>query len=140
MSASAFIIAYLAALCSFLAADALWLGWIAKSFYFTQLRPYLADPMRYGIAVIFYMIYATGIVFFAVRPAWLEGGLKIALLYGAFFGFFCYATYNFTNLATIKDWPISVVIVDLLWGCCVSALMAGCGWTALFSLRHLKIY
>ena len=72
-------------------------------------------------AIIFYLVYLIGLIIFAVYPGVLEGSWKTALIYGALFGFFTYATYDMTNLATLKDWPLAVVVVDIVWGTILGA-------------------
>lgn len=110
-----FLYLYLLTVPVFFLIDMLWLGFVANSFYQSKLA-HLLGPVNWPAAILFYLIYIVGIIFFAVAPALDAGSLTKALLLGAAFGFFTYATYDFTNLATLKDWPLSVVIVDVLWG------------------------
>jgi uncharacterized membrane protein len=95
--------------------DLVWLGFLAKDFYQTKLA-YLLGPVNWPGAIVFYCMYAGGILLFAVSPALTGGVLLKASILGALLGLFAYATYDLTNYATIKDWPLSVVIVDILWG------------------------
>lgn len=95
--------------------DLLWLGFLAKDFYQTKLA-YILGPIQWPAAIIFYFMYAAGIVFFAVAPALPTGSFIKVVAIGCLLGFFAYATYDLTNWATIKDWPVRVVIVDILWG------------------------
>ena len=104
--------------------DLLWLGVIAKGFYRRNLEFIMSPQVNWAAAVIFYLVYITGIIFFAVRPAVNSGSLAHAAYLGALFGFFTYATYDLTNLATLKDWPIAVVVVDIFWGICLCTLVA----------------
>lgn len=76
----------------------------------------MADKTNWPAAIIFYMVYIIGLIFFALNPALKEGSLMYAALIGAFFGFITYATYDMTNLATLKNWPIFVTVVDIIWG------------------------
>ena len=108
----------------FFVIDILWLGVVAKGFYRRKLNFILSDDVNWTAAVIFYLIYIAGILFFAVRPALSSNSWREAVLFGGLFGFFTYATYDLTNLATIKDWPIAVVMVDLLWGVCLCVIVA----------------
>ena len=108
----------------FFVIDILWLGVFAKGFYRRKLSFILSDDVNWAAAVIFYLIYITGILFFAVRPAISSNSWREAVLLGGLFGFFTYATYDLTNLATIKDWPIAIVMVDLLWGVCLCVIVA----------------
>ncbi len=104
----------------FFAIDLVWLGLIAKNFYREQIGHLMSDQVRWVPALIFYCIYIGGIVFFAVIPSLKSGSWVSALLYGAMFGFVCYATYDLTNLATLKNWPVKMVVYDLLWGAFIS--------------------
>ena len=108
----------------FFVIDILWLGVVAKGFYRRKLSFILSDDVNWAAAVIFYLIYIAGILFFAVRPALAGNSWREAALLGGLFGFFTYATYDLTNLATIKDWPVSVVMIDLLWGVCLCVIVA----------------
>jgi uncharacterized membrane protein len=100
----------------FFAIDMLWLGFFARGFYKEKLGFILSDKVNWAAAVIFYLIYIGGILFFAVLPALREHSWSIALLNGAVLGALCYATYDLTNMATISQWPLIVVIVDIIWG------------------------
>ena len=104
--------------------DMLWLGVIAKEFYRRQLDFILSPRVNWTAAVIFYLMYIAGILFFAVRPAMSNNSWGQAAVLGALFGFFTYATYDLTNLATIKNWPLVIVVVDILWGVCLCMLVA----------------
>jgi uncharacterized membrane protein len=108
----------------FLAIDMVWLTLIAKNFYAKHIGYLMAKNPNLLAALIFYLIFIAGLVFFVITPAldkkmWIQ-----ALLAGAFFGLVTYATYDLTNLATIKDWPLIVTIVDLIWGMFVSATVS----------------
>ena len=111
-----YIFSYLATAIIFAAIDLVWLGFIAKQFYFNRMGDLVSFNMP--AAVVFYLVYVAGIVFFAVSPAFQveENVWKIVLFMGCMFGFFCYATYDLTNLAVIKDWSLSLSIVDIMWG------------------------
>jgi uncharacterized membrane protein len=104
--------------------DILWLGVIAKGFYRRNLKFILSSDVNWTAAVIFYLIYIAGILFFAVRPAVTSSSLGQAAVLGALFGFFTYATYDLTNMATIRDWPLIIVVVDILWGVCLCTLVS----------------
>lgn len=114
---------YLVAVPIFFVIDLLWLGVIARGFYQTQLAGFLG-PVNWTAAVIFYLIFIAGILFFAVLPALEAQSLARAVLLGALFGFFTYATYDLTNLATLKDWPLTLVFVDIAWGTFLSMSVA----------------
>lgn len=126
------IIAYFATMVIFFAIDFIWLGTVAKSFYQGQIGPLLLDHFRVGVAVGFYVVYLAGVIFFAVNPALKAQSVSTALLYGALFGFFCYATYDFTNLATLKGYTVTVALVDLVWGTILTGTSAALGtWLTL---------
>ncbi len=107
---------YLITLVVFFAVDIFWLGFVARNLYKDQLGFIMADKTNWPAAIIFYMVYIIGLIFFALNPALKEGSLMYAALIGAFFGFITYATYDMTNLATLKNWPIFVTVVDIIWG------------------------
>ena len=76
----------------------------------------MRPQVNWGAAILFYLLFIIGIVLFAVRPALELQSPMRALVYGALFGFFAYATYDLTNLATVRDWPVIVTVIDLIWG------------------------
>lgn len=115
---------YLLTVPVFFAIDLIWLGLVARSFYQKHLGYILSPEVNWPAAIVFYLIYIVGIIFFAVRPALEVESLSRALFLGACFGFITYATYDLTNLATLKDWPLIVVIVDIAWGTVLCALVA----------------
>jgi uncharacterized membrane protein len=104
--------------------DIIWLGVIARGFYRRQLGFILSPEVNWVAAAIFYLMYIAGILFFAVRPAINSNSWGQAALLGGLYGFFTYATYDFTNLATIKNWPLAIVVVDVLWGICLCTLVS----------------
>lgn len=111
-----FIKLYAIALPVFFAIDMVWLGVVAKDFYRAQIGSLLRPDVNWMAAIIFYLIFIGGLVTFVITPAMEKGSWMHALLFGAFFGLVCYATYDLTNLAVAKDWPLLVTIVDLIWG------------------------
>jgi len=121
---------YLVSFLVFLVIDLLWLGVVAKSFYFRHLEPFFAEKINWPAAFIFYLLFVAGILIFAVIPAVEKQSLQRAVVYGALFGFFTYATYDLTNLATLRNWPIIIVIVDILWGTFLCAVVATAGYLA----------
>jgi uncharacterized membrane protein len=112
---------YAIALPVFFAIDMLWLGVVAKNFYRSQIGNIMKPDVNWVAAIIFYLIFIAGLVVFVIEPAVEKGSWKHALLLGAFFGLVCYATYDLTNLAVAKDWPVLVTIVDLAWGAVLAA-------------------
>ena len=119
-----YLVAYATTAVVFLVIDLLWLSQIAKSFYASRLGDLLLEQPNVGIAVGFYLMYVLGILIFAVIPALKSGEMQTALIYGCLFGFFAYATYDLTNLATLKDWPIKIVFIDIAWGVVLCSLVA----------------
>lgn len=111
-----FIKRYLVALLVFFIIDMIWLGVVAKKLYQKELGFIMSDKPNWAAAIIFYLIFITGLVFFVINPAMERDSLSYALLVGMFFGFITYATYDLTNLATLKNWPIKITIIDLAWG------------------------
>lgn len=107
---------YLAAFGAFLVIDLLWLGLVARNFYQKHLGFIMAPNVNWAAAIIFYLLFILGLLIFAVVPGLQADSLGRALLLGALFGFFTYATYDLTNLATLKDWPLIVTVVDMIWG------------------------
>lgn len=123
-----YFIAYATSATAFLALDLVWLTRIAKSFYYQQLDGLLLDKPRLLAAAIFYAIYVVGIVIFAVAPALREGSAVTALVFGALFGFFAYATYDMTNYATLRNWSLAVSLVDTIWGTVLTGTAALAGY------------
>lgn len=105
----------------FFAIDMIWLGLVAKDFYRAQIGTLMKTDVNWTAAIIFYLIFIAGLVVFVISPAVEKGSWTHALLFGALFGFVCYATYDLTNLAVAKDWPLLVTIVDLVWGAVLAA-------------------
>jgi len=122
--------AYAGAAVAFVVLDAIWLGMVAKNFYFSRLAGLLRDKPDLGVAAVFYVIYLAGIVYFAVVPALASGGMATALLNGAMLGFLAYSTYDATNLATLKGYPAAVAVVDVVWGTFLTATAAAFGYLA----------
>ena len=112
---------YLIALPVFFAIDMIWLGLIAKNFYRDQIGFLMKSNINWIAAIIFYLLFIVGLVIFVIAPAVQRGSWVYALLFGALFGFITYATYDLTNLATVKDWPLLVTVVDLAWGAALGA-------------------
>jgi uncharacterized membrane protein len=111
-----FLRLYAIALPVFFAIDMTWLGLVARDFYRAQIGTLLKPDVNWTAAIIFYLIFIAGLVVFVISPAIEKGSWTHALLFGALFGLVCYATYDLTNLAVAKDWPLAVTLVDLAWG------------------------
>ncbi|MDD2680763.1 MAG: DUF2177 family protein [Patescibacteria group bacterium] len=116
-----FIKNYLVAFIVFLLIDMTWLVLIANNFYSKHIGFLMKTNVNWVAATIFYLIFIAGVVIFVINPALVKGSWSHALIFGAMFGLVTYATYDLTNLATIKDWPLIITIVDLIWGTVLTA-------------------
>jgi uncharacterized membrane protein len=124
------VLAYAGSLAVMLVLDLLWLAVIAKNLYQSALGSLLADSPKLGAAAVFYLLYPAGVLYFAIAPALASGSPLQAAGRGALFGFFAYMTYEFTNLALIREWPASLVAIDIAWGVALTAVMALGGYAA----------
>jgi len=116
MTAKQMLVMYLFTLAIFFLIDMIWLGVVARRFYRRHLGPMLSPKVNWGAALLFYLLFIVGLLIFVIRPA-LTGGQPLkAIFFGSLFGLISYATYDLTNLATLRDWPIVVTVVDLIWG------------------------
>lgn len=131
---SKYVIAYAGTAVVFFAIDMIWLGSVAKTFYRNALGGMLLEQPNMVAAALFYLVFIIGIVIFCVAPALEAQSWHRALALGALFGFFTYATYDMTNLATLKGWPLKVVIVDIVWGTVLTGLSALAGYGAVSAL------
>jgi uncharacterized membrane protein len=123
MNMQIFLTLYALSVPVFFAIDMVWLGVVAKNFYRSQLGDLLGD-VRWVPAIIFYLVFLVGVTIFATYPGAVKHSVSYALLYGALFGFFSYATYDLTNLATLRNWPLSVTLVDMVWGAVLGGVVA----------------
>ena len=110
------VAAYLLTAVVFFAVDLVWLGFIANNLYKKYLGHLLRADVNWTAAIIFYLLYIVGILIFAVYPAVHKNSLGHAIMMGALFGFFAYETYDLTNLATLRDWPLAISLIDIAWG------------------------
>lgn len=129
------VIAYAASAVAFFLLDFVWLSLAVPRLYKPLLGTLLRDSPNLPVAAAFYLVYVVGLVVFAVMPATAAGSWLVALGLGALLGLVAYGTYDFTNLSTIRDWPLMVTIVDLAWGIAVSAVAALAGYLALSLVR-----
>jgi uncharacterized membrane protein len=104
----------------FMGIDMVWLGFISKKLYADKLGYLMANKVNWLPAILFYLLFIAGLIFFVIYPALKQSSWSLALLAGVFFGLVTYATYDLTNLATIKDWPLMITIIDLIWGSFIS--------------------
>ena len=121
---------YFATLLAFFAIDMVWLGLVARSFYYDQLGFLLKPNTNWVAAMIFYLLFILGILVFVVLPGLKENSLKATILRAALFGLVTYATYDLTNLATVKDWPLAITLVDLAWGTILTVAVSWIGFLA----------
>ncbi|MCF8001686.1 MAG: DUF2177 family protein [Halanaerobiales bacterium] len=113
---STYIKTYLLTFVIFMGIDFMWLGLIARGFYREQIGFIMKDNFNMGAAFIFYILFIVGLLFFVLNKAFAIESWQYALFAGMFYGFITYATYDLTNLSTLKDWPILLSIVDIAWG------------------------
>jgi uncharacterized membrane protein len=123
-----FIKLYIASLVVFFAVDMVWLVLVARSFYKKYLGFLMAPAINWVAAILFYLLFIAGILVFVVLPGVKENSLQNTVFRAIFFGLITYATYDLTNLATIKDWPLTVTIVDLIWGMVVTTIVSVAGF------------
>jgi len=133
MNLSRFLISFSISLMVFFAIDMLWLGLIAKDLYRRHIGHLMADQVRWSAALLFYALYLIALQYFVIQPALHSSDPLQALINGALLGLLCYATYDLTNLATLKNWPVSLSIIDMVWGTVLTGLT--CWLTTLISLR-----
>ena len=119
-----FLKLYCIALPIFFAVDMVWLGIAAKNFYAKHIGFLMKANVNWAAAILFYLLFIAGLVVFVVTPAIEKGSWVRAILFGALFGLITYATYDLTNLATLKDWPLVVTVVDLIWGTVLAAFVS----------------
>ena len=129
-----YIIAYFATAVVFMTIDLIWLSQVAKRFYAESLGELLLERPNIPAAAGFYAVYVVGIVFFAISPALKTGSAQTALVYGALFGFFTYATYDMTNYATLRNWPLFMSVVDVIWGTILAGISALSGYLIVRSI------
>jgi uncharacterized membrane protein len=120
-----FLMTFFIALPIFLVIDAIWLSTIGRSFYVPELGAILRPRPVWAAAALFYAVFVVGLILFVINPAVAAGSVGQAILMGAAFGFVAYATYDLTSYATIQNYPLSVAIVDMIWGSVLAALVSG---------------
>ena len=115
---------YLVALTTFLVVDMIWLGVIAKNLYSKYLGDIMTDKVNWLAAIIFYLLFIVGLVIFVINPGLESKSLIKTIGLAALFGLITYTTYDLTNLATIRNWPLLITIIDLVWGMTLSTIVA----------------
>lgn len=123
ISADFWLKLYLAAMAAFFASDMLWLGVIARAFYARQIGHLMAPQVNWTAAMIFYLLFIAGLLIFVVIPGLQADSFRRALRLGALYGLLTYATYDLTNMATLRDWPLTMTLVDIAWGVTLSSLV-----------------
>ena len=128
MPISKLIISYVLTFAVFFIIDMAWLGFVAKDIYKKYLGNLLSDNVNWAAAIIFYLLFVVGIFIFAIMPSVDKNSLQSAIILGALFGFFTYATYDLTNLATLKDWSLTIVFIDIIWGAVLTSIVSTAGF------------
>lgn len=127
---------YLITVVVFFLVDIVWLGFISKNLYKKYLGDLMAPNVNWTAAIVFYLLFIAGLVFFVINPAIEKESLRYALIVGGFFGLITYSTYDLTNLSTLKDWPINITIIDIIWGTILNSATAAI--TFLVANRFIK--
>lgn len=135
LSTPKIVLAYLLTTLVFFAIDLIWLGVLAKDMYRKYLGGLLSDQVNWTAAIIFYLLFIVGIFIFAIAPAVAKDSIRQAIVMGMLFGFFTYATYDLTNLATLKNWPVKIVFIDIIWGMVLTGSVSTAGF---FIVKWLK--
>jgi len=121
---------YFVTLTAFLAIDAVWLALVARTFYRRYLDWLMAANPNWIAALAFYLLFVVGVLVFVVVPGVEDGSLRTTLLKGALFGLIAYGTYDLTNQATVKNWPLTITAVDMVWGTVLSVAVSYIGFVA----------
>lgn len=129
-----FLIAYIVTAVVFLVIDYIWLGFLMKDYFQSQLSHLMAENVNLSIAALFYLFYAAGVVFLCINPAIETGDWTKALINGAVLGFLAYGTYDITNMATLRDWPVMMSVIDVTWGTVLTGISAAAGY---FGVKYL---
>jgi uncharacterized membrane protein len=128
MPVTKLFISYALTFVVFFIVDMTWLGFIAKDLYKKYLGGFLSEQVNWTAAVVFYLLFIVGVFIFAIMPAVEKNSVVSAVTLGALFGFFTYATYDLTNLATLKGWPITIVFIDIIWGSVLTGIVSTAGF------------
>jgi uncharacterized membrane protein len=118
-----------------IALDVMWIGFIAKQLYQSGIGHLMADKPNLLAAAAFYLVFCGGLLWFAIIPSVLKPGMSSSILSAAIFGFCAYATYDLSNLSTLKAWPLSVALIDMAWGTFASVVAVAIGKTVFDKLR-----
>ena len=130
-----YLVTYIGTLVVLVVIDAIWLTLVMRHLFAAHLQPLLADPLRYGAAAMFYLVFTAGLLVLVIEPAAASGSWLRSVLLGLTLGLTAYATYDLTNRATLAAWPMVIVVVDIAWGSFVSAVSALAGYILLRWMR-----
>ncbi len=122
----------------FFIVDLVWLGVISKPLYAKYMGHLRSEKVNWAAALIFYFLFIGGLVYFVINPALAKENLMNAILVGGFFGLITYSTYDLTNLATLKDWPVVITVIDMAWGTFLNAATAGITYLIVVNFLNLK--
>jgi uncharacterized membrane protein len=128
MPVTKLLISYALTFVVFFIVDMAWLGFIAKDLYKKYLGDFLSEQVNWTAAVVFYLLFIVGVFIFAIMPSVEKNSVVSAITLGALFGFFTYATYDLTNLATLKGWPVTIVFIDIIWGSVLTGIVSTAGF------------
>ena len=130
-----FVKMYLIALVTFVIVDGIWLGVISKNLYKKELGHLLSSNPNWIAAIIFYLLFLGGLIYFVINPGIEKESIKVLLISAALFGLMTYATYDLTNLATLKEWPVKITVIDLIWGTTLSTVVSTITYYVYFLIK-----
>lgn len=125
------LVAWAVAFVVLLVIDVVWLGFVAKGMYQQGMGDLMSPQPRLAFAAVFYLLYPIGLLVFAIVPGVEAQSVARAALLGGLFGLFCYGTYDLTNLAVVRNWPLALSFIDMTWGTLVSGVSAAAGAVAM---------
>ncbi len=126
---------YLVTLPIFFIIDMIWLGVVSNNLYKEQLGFLMKPSINWPAGIIFYLLFIVGLVIFVISPSLEKNSLSNALILGGLFGLIAYSTYDLTNLATIKNWPVLITVIDMIWGTILSSSVCGISYYILSRLK-----
>lgn len=130
-----YLIFYVSTLVACVAIDLVWLTHMNARLYKPVLGDILLEKPRLLAVAAFYLVYIAGVTVFVGIPGLRSGSWFRTTLYGALFGLFCYATYDLTNQATLKNWSMTITVADIAWGTFLTGVSAGLGYLITTSLQ-----
>jgi uncharacterized membrane protein len=120
---------YFVAFFSFIIVDAVWLGFVMRKFYTAQLMGIgrisegKIEPVIWA-AVLVYVVLSLGVVEFVLPKTGFDSNFGVTFLTGALMGLVVYGTYDFTNMATLKDWTVTLALTDVCWGMFLTGMVS----------------